>query len=86
MAKPQLFQGTWEEISAHAEEFKGRKDLTLIVPRDDEPDKVEFEGVSLAEALKGRTGLVSFEPADLSQDTGKKFAALLAQKQRGECK
>lgn len=36
------------------------------------------ENVSLAEALKGRTGLVSFEPSELSEDTSKKLADLLA--------
>jgi hypothetical protein len=78
MARAQLIQGSWEELSARAEEFKNRRDLMLIIPGDAETAiSTVKEGVNLAEALKGRTGLVSFEPTDLSEDTGKKFAALL---------
>lgn len=80
MAQAQLIQGSWEELSARAEEFKHRHDLLLIVPADTETmDAVAQVNVSLAEVLKGRTGLVSFEPSDLSEETGKKFAALLAE-------
>lgn len=81
MVQPLVIQGSWEEISARAEEFKDRDDLLLIVPGALEAKIGSVkEGMSLAEALKGRTGLVSFEPSDLSEDTGKKFANLLAEK------
>jgi len=60
---------------------KARDDAMLVVPGDDEGQADEaLKNVNLAEALKGWTGLVSFEPADLSEDTGKKFADLLAEK------
>ena len=85
MALPQWIQGSWEEISARAEEFKNRDDLILIIPGDAETKNGTIkEGISLAEALKGRTGLVSFDPTDLSEDTGKKFAALMVEKPRKE--
>ena len=85
MVQPQLIQGSWEELSAHAEEFKNRDDLMLIIPGDTEAKNGTFkEGMSLAEALKDRTGLVSFEPTDLSEGTGKKFAALLVEKHEKE--
>ena len=85
MAPPQLIQGSWEELSARAEEFKDRNDLMLIIPADVEAKNGTVrEGMSLAEALKGRTGLVSFEPTDLSEDTGRKFAALLVEKHQKE--
>lgn len=32
MAQPKVFQGSWEDISSHLEEFKGRNDLLLVVP------------------------------------------------------
>jgi len=81
MAQAQLIQGSWEELSARAEEFKHRNDLMLIVPGDTEVvSDTNPKTVSLAEVLKGRTGLVSFEPSDLSEDTGKKFADLLIEK------
>ena len=82
MAKPQVIQGTWEELSAHAEGHKDRTDLTLIIPCE---DCAEIGGPkepqTLADVLYGKTGLVSFDPPDLSQDTGKKFAALLEERQ-----
>jgi hypothetical protein len=70
MAQAQLIQGSWDEIAAHAEEFKNRSDLMLIIPGDTEPKSgIVKAGMNLAEALKGRTGLVNFEPTDLSEDT-----------------
>ncbi len=83
MAQPQLIQGTWEELSAYAQTLKGRSDLLLIVPGSVEVEKAPpATGISLAEALTGKTGLVSFEPSDLSEDTGKKFAQLLHEAQK----
>jgi len=80
MAKPQVFQGSWDELSARAEGYKDRSDLTLIIPgEDDEKQAARREPQTLAEALSGKIGLVSFDPPDLSQDTGKRFAALLAE-------
>lgn len=85
MAQPQLIQGSWDELCARADEFKNRKDLLLIVPGDgDAKNGAVKEGITLAEALNGRTGRVSFEPSDLSEDTGKKFAALLVEKHQKE--
>jgi hypothetical protein len=85
MAQTQLIQGSWEELSAYAEEFKNRRDLMLIIPGDAETTNGTVkEGMNLAEALKGRTGLVSFEPTDLSEDTGKKFADLLVERHQKE--
>ena len=85
MAQPLLIQGTWEELSVRAEEFKDRRDLMLIVPGDpDVKNSALKEGVSLAEALKGRTGIVSFEPTNLSENMGRKFTDLLVEKHQKE--
>ena len=85
MAQPHLIQGSWEELCARADEFKGRNDLLLIIPGEAEAKNGGAKAsMSLAEALKGRTGVVSFEPTDLSEDTGKKFADLLAEKHQKE--
>ena len=52
MAQPQLFQGTWEELSQHAERFIGIKNLLLIVPAVEESgDRNGARGQTLAEAL-----------------------------------
>ncbi len=79
MSQPQLIQGSWATIAEHAQELMDRDDLMLIVPgsRDVDSTQLVKEGMTLAEALKGRTGLVSFEPSDLSEDTGRKFTDLL---------
>ena len=39
-------------------------------------------GINLAEALKGYIGTAHFGEANLSEETGKKFAHLLAEKHR----
>ncbi len=80
MAQPQLIHGSWEELSARAEEFKNRGDLMLIIPGDDQEKTVVSNEMNLAEALKGKIGLVSFDPTDLSEDTGGKFTDLLREK------
>ncbi len=32
MAQAKIFEGTWEELTAHANEFRGYPKLTLIAP------------------------------------------------------
>ena len=32
MAHPEVFEGTWEELAAHAEAFKGRKLRLIVLP------------------------------------------------------
>jgi hypothetical protein len=32
MAQAKIFEGTWEELAAHADEFRSYPKLTLIVP------------------------------------------------------
>ncbi len=36
MSQAQLYQGTWEQIAQAAQTHRGRKNLTLIVPLDEE--------------------------------------------------
>jgi hypothetical protein len=84
MAQPKVYEGTWEELSTHAEEFRNVPKLTLIVPADTE-NGMETDGKTepartLAERLKGRVGLFDFGDANLSEDTGRKFTELLVEK------
>ncbi len=83
MAQPLTLEGTWEELSAYAEDLQGKR-LKLIV-MSDEPEAIDSgqTSKSLAQMLEGRIGVVSFEPGDLSRDTGRKFAELLAVKSKG---
>lgn len=83
MAKRKVYKGTWAEISAHAEELQTYAKLTLIVPADVDIPPTDT-GMNLAEALKGYIGTASFGEANLSEDTGKKFAHLLAEKYEKE--
>ncbi len=82
MAQTKVYEGTWEELSTHAEEFRGLPKLWLIVPAPTQNNieaPVESEpGVTLAERLAGRVGLFDFGDAHLSEDTGRKFTELLA--------
>ena len=35
MEQPQIYTGSWEELNAHAADFRGRRNLTLIVPAEE---------------------------------------------------
>ena len=83
MARAQIFGGAWEEIASHAARFKGRNDLLLIVP-EQQPTESEEAPPSLAEAMKDYIGSFNFGEANLSENSGEKFAHLLAEKQRGK--
>ena len=86
MAHSKVYEGTWEELSTHAEEFRHLPKLTLIVPAPAE-NGIETNGkaaVTLAERLKGRVGLFDFGDANLSEDTGRKFTELLVENHEKE--
>jgi hypothetical protein len=85
MALSKVIEGTGEELAVylkrHPEERFRLISLTseqTDSPQSDAPE----EEVSLAELLVGRVGRFHFGDANLSQDSGKKFAALLAEKKR----
>src|SRR2546423_2431256 len=78
MAESQIIQGSWEDIVARADEFRGRDDLMLIVPATSQHigDRATQ---SLADAMKDYIGSVHLGDANLSENTGQKFANLLAE-------
>lgn len=82
MEEPQVIQGSWEDLAAHAEEFRGRNDLLLIVPARANAQNGGQPPQNLAEALKDYVGSSHYGDADLSERTGEKFAKLLAAKYR----
>jgi hypothetical protein len=86
MAEAQVLEGKWEDIKLHDEELIGKEvRVTILPPKTNTTQNgADKKGMSLAEMLKGRTGLVSFEPSDLSEDTGRKFADLLVEKHEKE--
>lgn len=84
MGVPQVIQGTWEEIAAHAADLEGRDDLLLIVPaRPGEQNGVQAP-MSLTEAMSGYVGTSDYGDVNLSEDTSVKFTELLARKRRVE--
>lgn len=79
MAPPTLYEGTVDEIVAQirAGNLTGRY-RAIIAPCM--PSNVEPEsGPTLLERLQGRIGRFDFGDANLSVDTGRKYAALLAE-------
>jgi hypothetical protein len=34
MASPEILEGTWEELAAHAEQFKGRRLRLIVLPQE----------------------------------------------------
>ena len=50
MAKPIIYEGTWEELSTHAEEFRDYSKLTLIVPAQEPPMQSRYRSDLTPEA------------------------------------
>lgn len=79
---PQMIQGSWEDIAAHAEELKGRTDLMLIVPAESVERNGHEPPKNLLDAMKDYIGSSHYGDANLSVNTGEKFGKLLAEKYR----
>lgn len=74
-----IYEGKWEEIASHASELKGRQVRLTVL------DQISDEGQispchSLAEALKGKVGIIEGASPNLSNHTGEKFAELIEEK------
>ena len=86
MTQPITIEGTGEEIMDFLKLApRGRYRITRLseaeAPASDGNGSV---GQSLAEALQGYIGTADFGDANLSTDTGKKFAQMLEEKRRGQ--
>ncbi len=74
--KPQILEGTWEEILLHAPKLAGQRvRLTVLTNQTGHPDNP----IPLDQLLKDRVGRVQFEPSNLSEYTGEIFTKLLAE-------
>jgi hypothetical protein len=79
MNQPQVMEGTREEVGEQLRLFPKEQRFRLIaLPTPDEENG--GEGPTLAERFAGRTGRVSFEPADLSARTEEYYGELLKKK------
>lgn len=47
MIEPQVLEGTWEELSTHAEEFKGHKLRLIVLPDDIGTDQKTLQATGL---------------------------------------
>ena len=86
MIAPQVYEGTAEEIAEQLRVSKLTGRLRAVVmPENGAGDNSTLEqGETLAERLKGRVGRFDFGDANLSEDTGKKFADLLVEEYQRE--
>ncbi len=75
--------GTREELEEQLQAFPKEQRFRLsALPQPEEGTGVAQEEPSLAELFAGRMGRFHLGDANLSQDSGKKFAALMAEKKR----
>jgi len=84
MARLQVYEGTADEIAEQIRTGKLVGRYRAIVMPENESDLIRDEnpGETLLERLKGRVGRFDFGDANLSEDTGRKFADLLVEKGR----
>lgn len=72
----QTIEGIWEEILERGDELAGHR-VKVIVLDQETPTQ------SVAEAMQGRIGQLSFDvPSDIHQQTGEIFADIVAEKHR----
>ena len=84
MIQPQIYEGTAEEIAQQlrVSNLIGRFKAIVVPENGTGEDKSgDLEG-TLAERLEGRVGRFDFGDANLSEDTGEKFADLLVEKRQ----
>ena len=83
MSGPRVYEGTMPEIVEQLRNSSLTGRYRVIVVSGDEG---EFDGSrageTLLERLQGRVGRFDFGDANLSEDTGRKFADLLAERHR----
>ena len=85
MAQPQMIEGTGEELLDYLRKAPhGRFRLIRISEEAPASNGDSPNNPSLVEALQEYIGAARFGDANLSEDTGKKFARLLAEKYRKE--
>ncbi|HZO86736.1 MAG TPA: hypothetical protein VFB38_00250 [Chthonomonadaceae bacterium] len=83
MALPKMIEGTGEELQDYLKQAPQERFRLIHLPAQKaSPPENSLKGQSLAEALKDYIGIADFGDANLSKDTGKKFAELPAQKHR----
>ena len=82
MAELEIFEGTWEELTAYADELRGKLlRLTIISTASNSGEATEpAEPKNLAEFLGNFVGSVEGSGANNSEDTAEKFTQYLVKK------
>jgi hypothetical protein len=86
MAHLEVFEGTWEELAAHAETFKGRKLRLIVLPvttatADGVPDELRLR--EAAARLFAEADHLERQPGTPSSDPYKAaFGEIIAEKHR----
>ena len=75
----QILEGTWEEIALHAAELSGRR-VRLTILTEQQSENAVTPEETLDKMLLGRVGKVNFQPSNLSENTGKAFTDIVAEK------
>ncbi len=73
-----IFEGTWEELSARAGAFAGRRVRLIVLSEKNESDGVS-QDVNAAEALRRAVGSLHLGTAALSENCGARFTEILAE-------
>lgn len=78
MVRLEVHEGTWEELSAHAEEFKGRKLRLIVLPEEPEalaspPEDATLRNIaaqlfSEADNIERTPGRISTDPHEVAFD------------------
>src|SRR4030095_14180062 len=86
MTHPEVFEGTWEELAAHAEAFKGRKLRLIVLPVAAETTTRGTAGLRLREAaarLFAEADCIERAPGTPSNDPYKvAFGEIITEKYR----
>ena len=83
MVDTRTFEGSREEIAEQLQAFpEDQRFRVTPLPLPGEEDSASENEPGLAELFAGRVGRFNFGAANLSQDSGGKFAALIAEKKR----
>lgn len=86
MAYPEVFEGTWEELSARAEEFKGHRLRLIVLPQEAEATGAISDVTPLLEVatrLFAEADTSEREPGKPSNDPQETaFGEIVAEKHR----
>jgi hypothetical protein len=82
----EILEGTWEELSAHADQLKGRRLRVIVLPPETGASDVSVNEAALREAamrLFAQSDAVAREPGKPSADSQENaFSEIVAEKYR----